>query len=120
MQRLDTHDGENIRLLRTIRRLNQKELARLMGSEWNQQKVAYWEKQPVVKTTFLQKFAAAMSVPPYILKKPREQLSHILIQSTKPLNRKINELYYRLVISEAELLLLKQRGKQSPKEEYYF
>lgn len=129
MNHLAIHEGENVRFLRTIRQINQKQLAEKMGNNWNQQKVAYWERQPKIKGSLLRQFAIAMDVPIYILQKPREELAQALLMPVKQLaiknvnvkeiQIKIYELHHRLLISKIELyLLLSEDGFTNMKDIY--
>ncbi|WP_438940051.1 helix-turn-helix domain-containing protein [Chitinophaga hostae] len=116
MNKFAIHEGENVRFLRTVRQFNQKQLAEEMGGNWNQQKVAYWERQPKIKVGLLYQFAAAIQVPIYILQKPRQELAQSLLMpekqlvdrnpNVKQMHRKINELYHRLLLSQIELYRL--------------
>ncbi|OQP50551.1 hypothetical protein A4H97_01545 [Niastella yeongjuensis] len=60
---ISTHQGENIKSIREIRKMKQETLAELMGDDWNQKKISLLEAKEEIEPATLDQVANALKVP---------------------------------------------------------
>lgn len=109
MTNCSIHEGENVRKLRLILGLKQNRMAFILGKNWNQQKISYWEGRHKIKISTLNEISHVLQVPVWIFQIPENIFNGIVLQIQKPIilddyfyMQKIVELYERLLQSERE------------------
>ena len=58
-----THQGENIKSIREIRKMKQETLAELMGDDWTQKKISLLEGKESIEPEILEQVSKALQVP---------------------------------------------------------
>lgn len=104
------HHGHNVKRIREAKGIKQDALAKAMGNkDWNQQRVSYYEGQPLLEEDILQQFAQALDVDLDMIKNmPEAALISIVNNSfkdssslnaaqTQYFNHKAEELYERML-----------------------
>jgi transcriptional regulator with XRE-family HTH domain len=60
---ISTHQGDNIKSIREIRKMKQETLAELMGDDWTQKKISLLEGKESIEPEILEQVSRALQVP---------------------------------------------------------
>ncbi|UCJ08650.1 helix-turn-helix domain-containing protein [Chitinophaga pendula] len=109
MKNLTIHEGENLRKLRLIMGFKQRDIAHLLGEDWNQQKVSYLESSEKIAICTLKHIAIVLKIPVWFLQMPPYVFNNYIFKIQRQDNScpviyiiKIVELYERLLVSMRE------------------